>query len=574
MKILALLLLLSPALLAQQTTPDPRVREYVSPVRVLWQSLPEQGVVLDSALLLQPFSGQVSVENASGCVLRNYGKPPAVLLDFGRELHGGVQIAVADLEGSPKENRTVRVGVRFGESASEAMSDLGGDKDATNDHAIRDQTILLPWLGTAEFGNTGFRFVRLDLLDTNSSVTLKAVRAVFLHCDLPMLGSFRCSDERLNRIWQTGAYTVFLNCQDYLWDGIKRDRMVWAGDLHTETAVVSSVFGALPLVPASLNLLRNGTPLPKWMNGISSYSIWWLMTERDWYRYTGDLTRLRQEQAYVKELLRQLTRCIGPDGRETLPEMRFLDWPNSEDKNAVHAGLQALMMLGIGAGSNLASALGDAAAEKECTDALALLRKHVPDPGTNKSAAALMVLAGVSDAAKFNRRILAVDGAKGISPFLGYYVLQARARAGDYQGGIDVIRQFWGAMLDLGATTFWEDFDLDWTPNASRIDELVLPGKKDIHGDFGRYTCKGFRRSLCHGWSAGPTAWLTEHVLGVQVLAPGYAKVRIQPHLGDLQFVEGSFPTPKGVIKVRHQKQPDGKVKSDIQAPPGITVER
>lgn len=40
-------------------------------------------------------------------------------------------------------------------------------------------------------------------------------------------------------------------------------------------------------------------------------------------------------------------------------------------------------------------------------------------------------------------------------------------------------------MLDLGATTFWEDFNLDWIPNAAPIDEPVPAGKKDIHGDFG-----------------------------------------------------------------------------------------
>jgi len=42
--------------------------------------------------------------------------------------------------------------------------------------------------------------------------------------------------------------------------------------------------------------------------------------------------------------------------------------------------------------------------------------------------------------------------------FYGYYMLNARAEAGDYQGAMDNIREYWGSMLDLGATTFWEDF--------------------------------------------------------------------------------------------------------------------
>jgi hypothetical protein len=173
-----------------------------------------------------------------------------------------------------------------------------------------------------------------------------------------------------------------------------------------------------------------------------------------------------------------------------------------------------------------------------------------------------------------NREVMAVDGARRMSTFYGYYVLQARAAAGDYQGCLDVIREYWGAMLDLGATTFWEDFDLDWTTNAARIDELVPPGKKDIHGDFGNYCYLGFRHSLCHGWASGPTAWLSEHVLGIQIVEPGATTVRIEPHLGDLEWVEGSFPLPQGLVQVRHERQEDGSIRSKIAAPPGVEVLR
>ena len=148
-----------------------------------------------------------------------------------------------------------------------------------------------------------------------------------------------------------------------------------------------------------------------------------------------------------------------------------------------------------------------------------------------------------------------------MSTFYGYYVLRARAAAGDYQGAMDCIRQYWGGMLDVGATTFWEDFNLDWLDNAARIDELVPAGKKDIHGDYGAHCYKGFRHSLCHGWAAGPTAWMSEYVLGVQILEPGCKTVKIEPHLGDLKWAEGTFPTPHGLIKVRHDKNEDGTIK-------------
>ncbi|WP_147836094.1 alpha-L-rhamnosidase C-terminal domain-containing protein, partial [Victivallis vadensis] len=156
----------------------------------------------------------------------------------------------------------------------------------------------------------------------------------------------------------------------------------------------------------------------------------------------------------------------------------------------------------------------------------------------------------VADPARLNAEIMRHEPARGISTFYGYFVLLARAHAGDLGGALDVIRDYWGAMLDFGATTFWEDFDLDWTENAYGIDRLPVPGKQDIHGDFGKHCYRGLRHSLCHGWAGGPTAFLSEHVLGVTPAAPGYAAARISPALPGLTRVEGAVPTPFGPIEV------------------------
>jgi alpha-L-rhamnosidase len=552
---------------------DPRVRQYVRPTRVVWKSSEPEAVVENSDQLTHAGSGQITLSSPAACVLRHNGKTPGILLDFGKELHGGVQIGISDLKAVGQNGKTVRLRVRFGESVSEAMSEMG-EKGAQSDHAVRDQICQAPWLGTVEIGNTGFRFVRIDLIEPGAWVALKFVRAVFLYRDLPYLGSFRCSDDMLNRIWQTGAYTVHLNMQDFLWDGIKRDRLVWIGDMHPETMTIGTVFGNHSIVPQSLDLIRNETALPGWMNGISSYSLWWIRIHRDWYRQSGDLAYLREQKPYLTALLKELVKYIGANGAETLPETRFLDWPSSENKPAIHAGLHALMILALEAGAEISRTLNDSETEKVCADAVARLKQHTPDPNNSKQAAALMALAGLGDPVKLNRDVLAKDGAKRLSTFYGYYVLEARAKAGDYQGALDAIRQYWGGMLAMGATTFWEDFDLDWMTNAGRIDELPQAGKKDIHGDYGAYCYIGFRHSLCHGWASGPTPWLTAHVLGIQIVEPGCKVIRVTPHLGDLQWAEGTFPTPKGIVSVRHDKQADGTVKTVVKAPDGIKILR
>ncbi|RZL46399.1 MAG: alpha-L-rhamnosidase [Pedobacter sp.] len=543
-----------------------RVTEYVSATRVLWKA----GLVKNEAQLLKPGTGQADVSNKSICILENKKEGKAsILLDFGKELQGGVQIVTGIWGG----NKPIKIRLRFGESASEAMSDIGGKGGATNDHAIRDSETILPWLGIAEIGNTGFRFVRIDVVEDDVKLVLKEVRAISRYRDLAYKGSFNSSDSLLNKIWKTGAYTVQLNMQDYLWDGIKRDRLVWVGDLNPEISTINAVFGYNEVVPKSLDFAKATTPLPEWMNGISAYSMWWIINQRDWYYHNGNLKYLKEQQAYLTPLLNQLIQKIDKDNKEKLDGQRFLDWPSSEDPKAIHAGLQAMMVLALEAGGDLSIKLGDNATAKKCLDAVIRLKKYIPAHNNSKQAAALLSLSKLMDAKQANA-VLSDGGAKNFSTFFGYYMLQAKANASDYQGAINIIREYWGAMLDFGATTFWEDFNMDWTKNAGRIDELVPDGKIDIHGAYGAYCYIGFRHSLCHGWASGPTPWLTEHVLGISVVEPGCKVVRIKPHLGDLKFAEGSFPTPMGLIKVKHQKMADGTVKSIIDAPKGVKILR
>jgi hypothetical protein len=546
---------------------EAEIRNFLAPTRIVWES--KTGIVNASSLLKRG-NGQADLSNDGLCVLKSTtSSKPSIILDFGRELHGGLQLVT----GMMKKNRAVRVRLRFGESVSETMSEIDTIKGATNDHAMRDFEITLPWLGKLEVGNTGFRFVKIDLLDNDTELLLKEVRAVFTFRDIPYLGSFKCNDELLNKIWITGAYTVHLNMQDYLWDGIKRDRLVWVGDMHPETSTISTVFGNNEVVPKSLDLSRDITPLPKWMNGISSYSMWWVIIHRDWYYNHGDLTYLKQQKAYLSQLLPLICAKIDSNNSEIL-DARFLDWPSSENPKGIHAGLQALMVLSLTAGADLCKILKDPATEKLCMETVRRLKQNVPDINNSKQAAALLTLAGMISPETANREVIGIGGAENFSTFYGYYMLKAKAMAGDYKGSLDNIRQYWGAMLNLGATTFWEDFNLKWLPNAARIDELVPPEKIDIHGDYGAYCYKGFRHSLCHGWASGPTPWLTEYVLGVQVIAPGCRVVKISPHLGDLQFVEGTFPTPYGIIKIKHTKMANGKVTSQISAPKEVKIIR
>lgn len=551
-----------------QSQRDSRVRQYLAPKRIVWMSDKAGQNIIDPQNLLKQGTGQADLVHQNITTLRSTNDiKPGFVLDFGKEIQGGIQI-VTD---QPADHRPIKIRIRFGESVSETMSDVDTVSGATNDHAMRDFEIEVPWLGVTNIGNSGFRFARIDLVDANRELQLKEIRAIFEYRDIPYLGSFKSNDDRLNQIWNTGAYTVHLNMQEFLWDGIKRDRLVWVGDMHPEVMTINTVFGKNEVVAKSLDHARDITPLPGWMNGISAYSMWWVLIHRDLYRNQGDKEYLRKQQKYLVALLDQLI-AKTKDNKENLDGTRFLDWPSSENPKGIHAGLHAMMVMTMDAGAELCAILDEPAQAAKCKAMATNLKLYVPDANNSKQAAALLALAGLVPAEKANADVLSKGECAQFSTFYGYYMLQAKAKAGDYQGALNCIRNYWGGMLDMGATTFWEDFDLEWTKNAAPIDEIVPEGKDDIHGDFGAYCYKNLRHSLCHGWASGPTAWLTEHVLGVTVVEPGGKTIQVKPNLGDLQWAEGTYPTTLGVVKIRHEKQADGKIKTAIDAPKGIKV--
>lgn len=551
---------------------DPLSRSFITPTRILWVS--NDSLISGKEKLLSQGTGQPVMGRKGMCSLTtSVSDTASILIDYGRELHGGIKLVL----GSAKPWGTAQVRIRLGESVSEAMSEHNHGKRrkgfSTNDHAMRDYELAIPSDGQIEIGNSGFRFARIDLL-SHKTIYIQEASAILRYRDIPYLGSFKCSDERLNQIWNTGAYTVHLNMQEYLWDGIKRDRLIWLGDMHPEVSTIMAVFGDNEVVNRTLDIACQLYPLPKWMNNMSAYSMWYLIILQEWYMHNGDKSYLKQHHAYIKSLIEHIDAYVDAEGNETLVKERFLDWPSSPNKKGVEAGYRALLYWSLADAVKLCHALDDAATARLCRDIQDRLKKKILPHNQLKQAASLMAIAGWMPPQQACEEVVSVGGAKDFSTFYGYYMLETMARAGRYEEAMKIISDYWGAMLDLGATTFWEDFNLDWARNAGRIDEFVPEGKADIHRDFGAYCYPGYRHSFCHGWASGPMAWLTRHVLGVEVVEAGCRTLRIRPNLGSLEWVEGTYPTPHGVVYIRHSKQADGKIKTEVKAPEGVKILR
>lgn len=547
---------------------DERRYDYILPKRIVWASEGVNGAeVLYENNYTQTAAGLANTMRFS----TEGGKKAAILLDFGTEIYGGIQIVSAC--GSIRTGSKMHI--RLGESVSEAITPLGV-KGACCDHGAHDFDIILPWNGCNCFGQTGFRFAYLEFVVPEEFADLYSIQAVAIYHDIPYLGSFRSNDELLNQIYDVSAYTVHLCMQNLLWDGIKRDRLVWIGDTHPEMLAIRTVFGHHKILDDSLRFVAKHTPNAYWPNTMTTYAMWYLMILSDWYMHNGNADLVKELAFYWRAVLTQLFELVHEDGGEVLIEEEldkgyFLDWPTRYHAEA-KAGVYGLFTLALDAAARLCSVIGDEEAKALCLRKANVLRSVSFQPGIKKQVTAMLVLAGTISAEKAGPA-LTKDGGRNMSTFLSYYILQAISQTVNTASALEILREYYGAMLKIGATTFWEDFDLDWMQEGATIEELLPEGTYDIHGDNGRFCYEGFRHSLCHGWSSGPCAFLAEKILGITILEPGCRILKVQPDLGDLTEVTGTYPTPYGVVTVSAKKEGAETVVS-VTAPDEIEIVR
>ena len=106
-----------------------------------------------------------------------------------------------------------------------------------------------------------------------------------------------------------------------------------------------------------------------------------------------------------------------------------------------------------------------------------------------------------------------------------------------------------------------------WLENACPIDRRPKAGETEPHRIYGDYCYKGFRHSLCHGWSAGVIPYLFERVAGIKLADKGFNAVRFEPRAELIKQLYAVYPTPRGDITVEFDNG-----KADIRVPEGVGV--
>jgi len=468
------------------------ITEYVLPVKVL----NTDGAVFGAENLLTGGDLQICVNENSTCSITGKG---FIVLDFGKEYHGGARI-LTHTASAP----TVKVRLRFGESVAETYAELG-EKGASNDHSLRDFETMLTSFSDMTFAQTGFRFLRIDFLE-EQAVTIKNIYCAYTHRVFPAPAQFESKDERIKEIYSVAKRTIELCCQTYLWDGIKRDRLVWIGDTHPEMLALTSLYGKTDIIEDALKITAKQFPLGSWMNNMPMYSTWWVIIMADYSLMTGDFSFANEYKDYLLGIIKQCDECVKDDGSLDFPSY-FVDWPTHEQIDEL-AGCRALLTIMANKYNVLAKNLS---LDNEVSNSL--LAKLKKQKSTVKNAKQVIGLKYFADGSisEEEKQILIEGGAKGMSTFMSYYILKTVAEVYSVDYAIQMMKDYYGAMLDKGATSFFEDFDMEWVENSNCLDQLPKAGERDIHGDFGKYCYIGFRHSFCHGWSAGVIKFLYEY---------------------------------------------------------------
>src|SRR6185312_12468384 len=469
------------------------------------------------------------------------GEPPSLLLDFGREVTGRLEV-------DSDADAPIKMTVQYGES----------EMEATKDPYLGVNLLTVAPGQTGHGPKTAFRFVKLGFVSGPADMRFKSIHVDHIFYPVTYKGSFESSDAQLNRIWETGAYTAHLCMQDGLWDASKRDRGRWSGDNDISARVIDAVFADKYLVEDTEDRLIGEAPVTQHVNGIPGYSSYWFTTVAEYYRHTGSKEFLAKEHDRAVQLLEHIDKEF--DERDLYVNKTkvwlYVDWSpdlNGDTPESRRAS-EFEFYRGYREGAWLLREMGDTANadkyEKRAAAIKVAADKYLLDPATGTygprwQTNAMAVLSGVATPDQYDAiwtNVLSHVGntknsALIISPYYNYYVISAMAKMGHQKEALAWIRQYWGGMIDEGATSFWEAYDPSWY-------------KEDFHSSLQSDNRSGYFVSLAHGWSSGPTAWLMEEVLGIHATGAGFSTVDVRPDLMGLAWARGAEPTPNGLLKV------------------------
>lgn len=456
------------------------------------------------------------------------------LYDFGKETFG--YLKVKGLKG--------RIHIYYGESAEEAL-----DKEHCETLDILSEG--------GKLDSKAFRYVYIEK-EPDSSFEEVLMDYEYAPFDTERSGSFRCSDEELNHIWDVAAYTMDLTTREFFMDGIKRDRWTWSGDAIQSYLMNYYLRFDTECVKRTIRQLRGKDPVTAHVNTIMDYTFYWFKSIYDYYLYTADIAFVREMWPRMVTLMDYVEGRLNEDGMAEgqADDWIFVDWVDFPmHKRGTLCFEQILLMKAMETMAVCSKLLNIKTDYRVKSESLRNKIKQtfwsyeqkayyhaIEDGKINKQItkfsnmfAILYGLAYEEERHEIMQSVMLNPVIDPITtPYMRFYELETLCIDGLQEQVLQEMKAYWGGMLREGATSFWEKYN----PEEKGAQHLAMYGRP-------------YGKSLCHAWGASPIYLIGKYFLGVRPTKPGYEEYEVHPALGGLKWMEGDVPTPFGKIHVK-----------------------
>jgi hypothetical protein len=427
-------------------------------------------------------------------------------------------------------------------------------------------------------GYDSFSEVEVQVRHATNPVHFTSLEAVFTSQPVVYRGSFESSDDHLNALWKAARWQTQISMQDRYLDSPNHQEPIGdPGDYLIASQENDYAFGD-PWMAAQN--LRQFAALLDQNNEVTfhaSYPLFWVQMLVHYYQQTGDAALVKELAPSVDRLLAHLRTYLGKDGlMSEAPNYMFMDWIKVDGYNLHHPPavigegyFSALYYRGLEDAATIASLSGDATTAKRYRDEAA------------------------SFASTFNRELwdekagLYRDGRpfRNHQPLVHY--LPADRDIETHTDQVNIFAVLYGlapnargkAIMErllsrprLNVQPYFMSFAFDAEAATGLWDRAAWSQMQQWHlnPQTGTFREMWFDGDWSHTWGGSPLVQMSSRILGVTPEQPGYAVVRVAPHLAGLEWAKGTVPTPRGEVSVDWKHVPAGlelEVTSPVHTP-------
>jgi hypothetical protein len=424
-----------------------------------------------------------------------------------------------------------------------------------------------------------WRYLDLDIQTAGEPLMLESLTANFTAYPFEERASLNTGDPDLDKIWQISWRTARVNAHETYMDAPYYEQLQYVGDTRVQALISYVIAGDDRLArqaieafdqsrsPDGITRSRYPSSLPQ---TIPTFSLLYIGMLHDYWLYRPDPDGfVRAKLEGVRSILDWYSQYRETKGLlHKTPWWSFVDWVGDKEEIPTYDGngvscVTSLHYLGaLDDAADLENSVGDPILSRRDRDQAQDLRVELarqcwsPDRG---------LIAETPDRKAFSQQgnILAV-----------LYDVIPKERQQEVLRQMLTIEPGTTPNGILSASYYFRFYLARALDHAGMADEYLRsldPWRKILPLHFSTWPeIPGNTRSDSHAWSAHPIYDLLTLVAGIEPASPGFASVRIAPHLGTLPSLTASYPLPEGPIKVEYRREGAG-IDASILLPGKLT---